>query len=186
MSSSQVTIREAGGSKSLDLELIGDDEIAGGDPVWTESERYGRNPMTTWEGTTAYRWTLPLSLDRFDERRSVERQVATLEAWKTPADKQDQPPALIVDAPLGRGRATSRWVITSLEWGEQIRNDAGARIRQDVRVNLLEYEPGQVKKGPAAKSRDNAKTHKWVPISAKDRRCKVCKRPRDSKVHSNR
>lgn len=186
MTSSQVTIRAVGDDKTVELELIGDDDLTGGDAIWSEQERYERTPMTTWEGTSLLRWTLPLSLDRFDESRSVERWAATLEGWKQPNDKQDQPPQIVVSAPLGRGPATTRWVITSLEWGDQVRNDAGARIRQDVRVSLLEYEPGNIRKGPAAKSRDKARKHKWVPIGPKDRRCKTCKRERDTKVHTNR
>lgn len=169
------------------LELLGDDDVTGGGAIYSLQERSGRTPITSWEGTEAITWTLPLSLDGFDDNpRSVEREIALLKAWQLPSDKDDKPPVLDVDAPLGRAPATARWVLQDLEWGDQIRNSTGQRVRQDVRVTFLEYQAGAIKKGPAAKSRDNAKTHKWVAISAKDRRCKICKRKRDDKHHSNR
>jgi hypothetical protein len=184
---SEVTIRRVGtDAPTLTLELLGSDELSGGDGVWTSSERYARTPMTTWEGTTSLVWTLPLSLDSFDDGRSVERRIATLDSWRRPSDSSEKPPVLRVDAPLGRAPANTRWVITSIEWGDEIRDASGQRIRQDLRITFLEYEPGQIAKGPAAKSRDNAKRHKWVPTSAQNRRCKVCKRPRDDKRHTNR
>lgn len=184
---SQVSIRRVGTDRPrLELEMIGDDEVTGGDAQWTLNDRAGRNPMTVWEGTTAVTWTLPLTFDNFDEGSSVERQVAQLASWREPGDNDDQPPHLVVNAPAGRAPSTKRWVIQSIEWGDQIRNGAGNRVRQDLRLTLLEYEPGDVRKGPAAKSRNNGKKHKWVPVGPKDRRCKVCKRPRDDKRHSNR
>lgn len=185
--STQVTIKRVGtDAPTVELELIGDDELTGGDGVWTSTDRYARTPMTTWEGTTSLVWTLPLTFDELESGRSVERRIATIDSWRRPSDKSDEPPVVRVDAPLGRAPANTRWVITSIEWGEQIRDGAGQRIRQDLRITFLEYEPGQVQKGPAAKSRDNAKQHKWVPKSAKDRRCKTCNRERDDKRHSNR
>lgn len=184
---STVRIHRAGDDKpTVQLELIGDDELEGGDGIWTTQDRYGRTPMTKWDGTTITTWTLPLSFDGFDQGRNVERSIAVLDGWRRPSDGDDEPAVLRVDAPLGRARATAKWVITGIEWGDQVRNDAGERIRQDIRLSLMEYEPGQVKKGPAAKSRGKGKKHKWVPISAKDRRCKVCKKPRDDKRHTNR
>lgn len=185
--STTVRIHRQGDDKpTVQLELIGDDELAGGNANWSTIDRYARTPMTKWEGTTATTWTLPLSFDGFEEGRSVERAIAVLDGWQQPDDTDDEPAVLRVDAPLGRARATAKWVITNIEWGEQIRNSAGQRVRQDIRLTLLEHEPGQIKKGPAAKSRDKAKKHKWVAISAKDRRCKVCKKPRDDKRHNNR
>jgi hypothetical protein len=187
---SQVAINPTGKQRPrLVLEQLGDDEVAGGGAVWTVTPRPFRTPMTSWEGTDALTWVLPLSFDAYDGpgARSVERDIATLEAWRRPSDSSDEPEILEVDAPLGRAPATRRWVITDVEWGEQLRNDAGHRVRQDIRLTLQEYLPGSIRKGPAAKSRDNRKGHKWVPISAKDRRCKRCKRKRDeNKKHTNR
>jgi hypothetical protein len=172
----------------LVLDQLGDDTIQGGHGGWSTQARPGRPDMTAWDGTPAVQWTIPMSFDGFDAGRSVERNIATLESWGLPdTDAGDEPPRLTITALAGRGRATAKWVIQSIEYGEQIRNDSGQRIRQDVTVTFLEYVPGQVLKGPAAKSRGKSdKKHKWVPRSAKDRRCKVCGRPRDHKIHTNR
>ena len=62
--SSQVTIKRFGtDAPTVELELIGDDELTGGDGVWTSTDRYARTPMTTWEGTSSLVWTLPLTFD---------------------------------------------------------------------------------------------------------------------------
>ncbi|HXH77320.1 hypothetical protein [Nocardioides sp.] len=119
--------------------------------------------MTTWVGTPAQSWTLPVSLDGTKTRgidESVERDVEQLEAWARPAGDTNEPPPLTVTARVGRGRATARWVITSIDLGEQIRNDEDDRVRQDLTLNLLEYVPGQILKGPGAKARAKGKKNK--------------------------
>lgn len=169
----------------LEFEQIGDDELGGGVGGWETLDRPGRPQMTAWNGTPAVTWSLPLSLDRFEAGLSVERNVATLKSWGQPAD-DGEPPRLVVTAPAGRGDQTARWVIQDIAWLEQVRNASGERVRQDLTLSLLEYVPGQILKGPAAKARGGKDRHKWVPISAKDRRCKVCKKPRGDKQHTNK
>lgn len=184
----RVTITIAGKQRPrLVAEQIDDDTIAAGVGGWEVLPRPFRTPMTAWTGSPGISWTLPLSFDGLDatSSSSVERELATLESWGKPSDDRDVPPPLTVHAQVGRGAATAKWVIQDIAYGAQVRNDAGDRIRQDLTLTLLEYEPGQIRKGPAAKSRDG-KTHKWVAKSAKDRRCKVCNRQRDDKRHSNR
>lgn len=169
----------------LVFDQVGDDEHSGGVGGWETLPRPGRPDMTAWNGTPAVTWSLPVSLDRFDSGLSVERDVETLKSWGLP-DDDGEPPRLVVSAPTGRGAGSARWVIQDITWGEQVRNAAGERIRQDLTLALLEYVPGQVLKGPAAKARGGKGRHKWVPISAKDRRCRVCKKPRGDKQHTNK
>lgn len=185
---SRVVIHIAGRQRPrLEAEQLGDDTITGGGGGYEVRERGGRTPLTAWVATPGRTWTLPLTFDGYDAttETSVEQEIALLDSWSRPLDSTDEPPPLRVRARVGRAPATSRWVIDTIELGDQIRNTAGDRIRQDLTLTLLEYEPGNIKKGPAARSRAG-KTHKWVPISKKDRRCKRCKRDRDDKRHSNR
>lgn len=184
----EVTINIAGKQRPrLTAEQIDDDEITAAVGGWEVIARPDRTPMTAWTGTPGVTWVLALSFDELGATtsKSVERDIATLESWGRPSDSSDEPPPLNVQAKLGRGSATSKWVIQDIAYGAQLRNDAGERIRQDIKLTLLEYEPGQIRKGPAAKSRDGKK-HKWVPIGPKDQRCKVCKREKNDKRHSNR
>lgn len=187
---SRVGIRRDGTERPLIVaEQIGDDTLDGGVGGWESLDRPGRGAMTAWGGTPGVSWTLPLSLDGMHDDRDevVERECALLDSWGRPLAGEDRPPALVVNARVGRAPATARWVIQAISWGAQIRNASDERIRQDLELTLLEYVPGRVLKGPGAKSRDKGgKKHKWVPVSAKDRRCKVCKRPRGDKIHTNR
>lgn len=157
---SRVFIQRTGAPRPrLVFEQLGDDILSGGHGGWEVLDRPGRVAMTAWAGTPGVSWTLPLSLDGFTAGGSVERDVEVLERWGLPAD-DGEPPTLNVQAAVGRGKATARWVIATIEWGDQIRNDAGERVRQDITLTLLEHVPGQVLKGPAAKSRGKKKKGK--------------------------
>lgn len=187
---SRVGIRRQGNDRPLIVaEQIGDDTLDGGVGGWEALDRPGGPAITSWNGTPAVTWTIPMSLDGMHDNRDevIERECQLLDAWGKPQAGDDRPPVLVVNARVGRAPATARWVIQSIEWGAQVRNDNDERIRQDVTLVLLEHNPGRVLKGPGQKSRDKGgKKHKWDPISAKDRRCKVCKKPRDNKIHTNR
>jgi hypothetical protein len=155
---SDVIIRAAGSpNPRLILEQIGDDTVEGGVGGWEVIDRPTRESMTAWRNTPGLRWALPLSLDGADAGRSVEGDVEQLIAWGQPDDALGEPPTLVVSARVGRAPSTARWVIDSIEWGEQIRNDANVRVRQDLTLTLLKYVPGKVLKGPAAKSRGKRK-----------------------------
>lgn len=144
--------------------------------------------MTVWNDTPALSWQLPVLFDGGDSDRSVEDACRRLESWGVPASKDATPPLLTVQAPSGRQPAGSRWVLQEISWGDQERNDDGDRIQQYATLTFLQYIPGRVAKGPAAKSRNSGpgKKHKWVPIGPKNRDCKVCKKPRGNAVHTNR
>lgn len=151
---SRVAIHVAGSpNPKVILEQIGDDTLEGGVGGWEVLERPTREAMTAWRGTPGVTWTLPLSLDNLEEGISVERDVQLLKAWGAPVAALGRPPELVVTARVGRAPATARWVINGIEWGSQLRNDSDDRIRQDLTLTLLQYVPGQIRKGPAAKSR---------------------------------
>jgi hypothetical protein len=151
---SRVIIHPTGNpSPSVTLEQTGDDSLEGGVGGWEVLDRPTREAMTAWRGTPGLTWTLPVSLVNLDSGISVERDIALLESWARPTDALGRPPQLVVAADVGRAPSTARWVINGIEWGEQIRNGANQRIRQDLTLTLLKYVPGKILKGPAAKSR---------------------------------
>lgn len=181
---STVTIRPAGSREVVVGDQDGDDSVAGGVGGWETRPRPRRTATVSWNGTPGITWSLPVLLGP-DADRSIERECRLLQQWGVPGRDDDQPPVLLVDAPAGRAAAGARWVLEDLEWGEQTRNVRNDRVQQEVTLTLLQYVPGQVLKGPAAKSRDKNR-HKWVPVSTKDRRCKRCKNPRKNPRHTNR
>lgn len=181
---STVTIRAVGSRDTVTGDQDGDDTVSGGIGGWEQRQRPRRPTMLSWTGTPGVVWQLPVLLGP-DADSSIEPDCRLLQSWGVPGKDDDQPPTLLVDAPAGRAPDGAKWVLQDLEWGEQTRNDRGRRIQQEVTLTLLEYVPGQVLKGPAARTRDKNR-HKWVPISAKDQRCKVCKKPRKSPRHTNR
>jgi hypothetical protein len=184
----RVRIQKVTGNGSVGCDLVGDDTITGGVGGWEQRSRARRTPKTVWNETPGLTWQVPVLFDGGDDGRSVEAVCRRLEAWGVPGNNDDTPPILTVDAPAGRQPAGLRWVLQDLAWGDQERNDDGERTQQYATLTFLQYVPGKVAKGPAGKSRDSGagKKHKWVPISEKNRDCKVCKKPRSNAVHTNR
>lgn len=184
---STVTITLAGKRfPRLVFGLTGDDSVTGGVGGWETLDRSGRVQSVAWVGTPAVTWALPLILDGMDTDQSVESDVSRLLEWAS-SDSPSVPPAVLsVSAPAGRAPSGSTWVIQDIEWGEQVRNGANRRTQQELVLTLLEYVPGAVLRGPVAKSNAAKGKHKWVPISGENKKCKQCKKPRDTAKHTNR
>jgi len=156
-----VTIWRAGkNTPRLELLLIGDDQPTGGVGGWEITDRAGRRPMTGWVGVPGLQWILPLSFDGGPAELSVENAIQTLTSWGQPTGKNDAPPELRVWTNLGRVPQRIKWVIQDIEWLDQVRNAAEQRTRQDINLTLVQYIPGRVLKGPAARSRDKGKGKK--------------------------
>lgn len=140
--------------------LIGDDEPSGGNARWDTLERPGRTSTIEYTGADLHTLTLPLRLDGFSvlaggTDATVEPQCAQLQTWRRPTPGASQPPALTLDGPLRQPPYRPWWVITDLEWGEQVRGDgplAGQRIMQEVRVTFLEHLQGEVLRGVTAQA----------------------------------
>lgn len=180
---STVTIRPVGTNKTVVGDQDGDDTITGGVGGWEQRQRPRRTAVVSWTGTPGITWQLPILLGP-EADESIERECRLLQEWGVPDSNDVQPPTLLVDAPAGRA-PQAKWVLQDIEWGEQTRNARGRRTQQAVTLTLLEYIPARVLKGPAARTRDKGR-HKWVPVSAKDHRCKTCKKPRKNPRHTNR
>lgn len=129
---------------------------------WEVVGRPRRRPLTLWRGTPdPIRLTIPMMLDGWP-RESVEQECQTLMVMGGLDGKDREPPELVLDGPLLYSvdrRPNWRWVIESLEWGEALRRDDGARVRQIVTVNLLVPEDDdRIKRLKPRKGGDRAHT----------------------------
>lgn len=155
----QVTLRPAlPAGDFLRLHLVGDDQLTGGVGAWTVLNRPRRRDAIEFSGVSGFTYVLPLLLDGTEtttgQDTSIESGCQTLLDWASAVKKSTrQPTVLKATGPLKTGDAV-RWVITNLEWGAQIRNDAGNRVQQYVTVTLTQYFAAAVRKSPAKKSRD--------------------------------
>lgn len=143
--------------------LLGDDNLAGGDAQWDTLPRPRRTSVVEWTGSDLHTLTLPLMLDGFGVRPdggdvSVEAACELLMSWRRPiaGTNPPRPPTIVVGGPVRQPSYRPWWIVTGLEWGEQIRGGDGQRIQQAVTVALLEHLQGQVLLGPAAAARARA------------------------------
>lgn len=142
------------------LDLVGDDTLTGGVGAWATVNRPRHRDAVEWTGTSGYTYVLPLLLDGTEISvgvdRTVEAECRTLIDWAAkPTKATSQPVVLVATGPL-KTAPTTRWVITDLAWGGQIRNANGKRVQQYVTVTLTEHLSATVRKSPAKKVRDKS------------------------------
>jgi hypothetical protein len=126
----------------LDVRLgDGRPDVSAGYGGWSEVARPRRRPLSIWVGSPGLRMTLPILLDGFRARRSVERDIANLEKLALPTAADGAPPRVRLAARGGAVPHTDRvWVVDSLAFGDgAIMNAAGDRTRQPATLSLLEY-----------------------------------------------
>ena len=144
----RVTIRAKGTTRAVVGDLVGDDGPGGGIGGW-EGEQAGKQkkPVLRYAGRPGRTQQITLMFDGVDTGTVVESAVRQLETWGA-GRKNTQPPRLSVTGRLLRSPASVSWVITGLEYGEQIRRGDGRRIRQEVTVSLAEWNKAPAKKKP--------------------------------------
>jgi hypothetical protein len=141
----------------LRFHLDGSSVPGGGIGGWEVIPRPRRRGVAEWVGVEPWTLALPLYTDGHDVRpgvnHSVESKVAALVqlGYKVPGGFQ--PPVLEVAGPVRVPRPGMRWVLTSIEWGEEERRSDRQRIYQTMTVNLLEYVTAEILLGPAAQVR---------------------------------
>ena len=151
----RVTIRAKGTTRAVVGDLVGDDGPGGGIGGW-EGEQAGKKkrPVTRYGGRLARTQQITVMFDGVDTGTVVESKVRQLESWAA-GRKGKQPPRLSVTGRLLRSPNGVAWVITALEYGEQIRRADGRRLRQQVTVSLVEWNkpPPKPKKKPKGKGK---------------------------------
>lgn len=152
-----LTIVGAKKSRQLRCDLLGDDQPGGGLGGWEEVQggKLGRGRGLSFKGSPSYTLTLPLGFNGLEtqgpgSRVSVEAECRHLVNLGRPAGKGGKPPKIHV-AGLVRVPSTIEWVIDSVEWGTQIRDDHGARVQQQFTLALIQYR--KPPKSPAKDAR---------------------------------
>ena len=169
MTQRQVVLTVGRGKKATHLraDLLGDDVVTGGVGGWEMADATSkRTKGFAFRGTPQRTITLPLAFNGLEARGRgrhsvVEPRCRRLVAWSRPRPAakgkkgKRRPPAMRI---RGLVRMSGgRWVIESIEWGEQIRNSQGRRIQQRFTLTLVEWRPPPRKKPPAKKGKKKGK-----------------------------
>jgi hypothetical protein len=163
---------------AMRFHLLGDDELTGGVGGWEVVARPRRKAAAEWGGTDAWTLSLPLMATGMESSRgrdaSIEGALRALIAAGTPSAKTGQPPVLKVTGPVRVPSSSIRWVIQSIEWGAQIRNNAGQRVQQEFTLALLEYVEAAVLLSPAkaAKARNSGNWAQQILAAQQKNRAK--------------
>lgn len=108
---------------------------------WNEEERPHQKPAVEWAGQTNERLVFSLRLDGFPAV-SIEPRIAILEGFGKKRSPDKPPPELEFD--YGPGERGTRWVIETIEPGDELRNARLQIVRQEFVVALLEYTEANV------------------------------------------
>jgi hypothetical protein len=122
------------------LAMMGEESprLTGGIGGWDVTERPRQVSMTTWGGVEPFALDLPLILDRYASRGSVEPELAALLAVGR-GDGESEPGVLEV---AGIALPTDRWVLDGIDFGEALLlAQTGERSRQLLTLQLREYVP---------------------------------------------
>jgi hypothetical protein len=124
---------------------------------WKEVDRARRTSYVDWPGKPALKMTVGIVFDGLKEDFGVMPQVKRLEAMALPGDGVTKPP--IVKLYGFVPHTDLSWVISSIAWGESMRNDKGELVRQKMSVTLWQFVPADiVTKSPASTAKAKAKT----------------------------
>lgn len=158
MTRPKVAIWRAGtkDAAKLKCDLFGDDDVAVAVGGWEEVE-YGkkkrRRTGMAFKGSPAYSITLALAFNGIGgggvgDAKSVEAQCRRLVAMGRPRKPGGRPPLLRLSGPL-RVPSGVTWVVSSIEWGAQVRDSDGRRVQQHFELTLTQHRPVRGKKSPA-------------------------------------
>ena len=116
----------------------------GGYGGWEVVSRPHRVGLTQWSGSDPLRLAIPVIFEGWTDRSGQEVRISRLSRMALPQG-DDEPPVVTVEGVGIPNLGPKRWVIESLEWGDNViwDNESGSgslvRLRQDCTVNLLQY-----------------------------------------------
>jgi hypothetical protein len=108
---------------------------------WSEEDRPHQKPAVEWAGQTNERLTFTLRLDGYPST-PMDALIRVLEGFGRKRGKDKPPPELEFD--YGPGERGTRWVLETIEYGDELRNARLQIVRQFVTVTLLEYTEANV------------------------------------------
>lgn len=104
---------------------------------WEEVERARRKSFPDWRRQSLLRQAIPLILEGFADNISQDRAVRGLENMALEQGNQ-RPPTVKLEGPVAHTDLI--WVIEDIDWGDQLKNVDGQVIRQQLVLNVLEWE----------------------------------------------
>lgn len=104
---------------------------------WEIVKRPHQQSLTRWTGRDPYRLVIPIMMDEWKSKGSVEDDCSRLERMALPIADHKEPPIVNVNGAVPH--ADLLWVIENIEWGDLIRTTGGRRARQEATVRLLRY-----------------------------------------------
>lgn len=110
----------------------------GGGGGWEVEARPRRVGLTLWKGREPYRMDVPVLFDGWAADRSIEVAISTLNQMQMGKDLQEPASVTIEGLVPVKG---IKWVIESIEWGDEVIWGDPGRLRQDAVVRLLQYNP---------------------------------------------
>lgn len=137
-----LTIQSSSGSKVVVYRGDTAPQMVGGYGGWEVVGRPKRTGLTQWIGKDPLRMKLPIIFDGSDQQISQESKITLLSRMALPTGPRGEPPRVSVLGAIPR--KDLRWVIESLEWGDNViwvttSDTIGFRTRQDATLTLLEY-----------------------------------------------
>lgn len=113
-------------------------EITDGYGGWEEVERPNDVSLTEWVGQAPLRMTLPVLLDGFANRESVQRDLNRVLKLGRTKDGDEAPEPFKLTGPVPF--SGEKWVMESTpDFGETIRSRNGKLLRQALTLNLMQY-----------------------------------------------
>jgi hypothetical protein len=145
---------------------------------WDVVERPRRKPLTSWKSAPAVQLTLPLLFDAWlladqvDAGKQIETAIAVVQKMGRPVASDGEPPQVRLTV---RGDAIPYngliYVVSAIEWGDALMNEAGDRVRQFFTLSLTEYvEDVYLTEKSAANRRRNLSKSKKKKGGAKAKR----------------
>jgi LysM repeat protein len=110
---------------------------------WDVTQRPKQVALSTWSGVNPFRLAIPVVFEGWGEGAGQEIRIHKLERMALPVGR-GEPAVVTLEGSGLPNRGVKRWVIESLEWGDDVIWDFGddgsmVRMRQDCTINLLQY-----------------------------------------------
>lgn len=137
------TFRSSKGTSVTVLRGDGPPRQVGGGGGWEIESRPRRVGLTIWRGREPYQMDVPILIDGWRDRRSIEDDIATLNQMQMGKDLEEPPTVKISGGVPIKGNVD--WVI-SIDWGEEdviwdSRGDDEFRLRQDAVIHMIQHNP---------------------------------------------
>jgi hypothetical protein len=137
MSNTYTFISSEGGRVTM-MRGDGIPKMTGGGGGWSIEARPRRVGLTIWKGRDPYTMDVPVLFDGWMDDNSQENEISVLNQMQMGGDLKEPPTVTIEGAVPVKG---IRWVISGIDWGDQVIYDDNSRYRQDAVVHLTQYNP---------------------------------------------